>query len=114
MKNKADDGTKYYDLWFILEGKGANRGSVLKAKCLCKGGRDGGCKHIAGSMYSLEDLLNSRGEDSIRRGTCQWLKRPTASSKPCKIQDLKIVKHRSPLKGIEIPKETLEEMKKKS
>lgn len=35
MKTKADDGKDYYDLYFILEGKGANRGSVLKAKCLC-------------------------------------------------------------------------------
>ena len=41
-------------LWFILEGRGPNRGSILKAKCMCKGGRDGGCKHIGAAMYSLE------------------------------------------------------------
>ena len=69
MKEKTDDGKKFYDLWFILEGKGANRGSVLKARCVCKGGRDGGCKHIAAAMYSLEALLDSRGEDSVTSGS---------------------------------------------
>ena len=42
MKIKTDEGKECYDLWFILEGKGANRGSVLQARCKCKGGRDGG------------------------------------------------------------------------
>ena len=46
MKTTTDDGKKCYDLWFILEGKGTSRGSVLRAKCMCKGGRDGGCKHM--------------------------------------------------------------------
>jgi hypothetical protein len=42
MKEKTDEGKLFYDCWFMLEGKGANRGSVLKARCRCKGGRDGG------------------------------------------------------------------------
>ena len=29
MRIKTDEGKEYYDLWFILEGRGANRGSVL-------------------------------------------------------------------------------------
>ena len=45
---------EYYDLWFILEGRGANRGSVLQARCKCKGGRDGGCMHIAAAMYAVD------------------------------------------------------------
>ena len=65
MKLKTDKGKEYYDLWFILEGRGTNRGSVLQARCKCKGGRDGGCKHIAAAMYGLEDLLNTRGEESV-------------------------------------------------
>ena len=36
MRTKTDDGKEYYDLWFILEGKGPNRGSVLEAFCKCK------------------------------------------------------------------------------
>ena len=78
MKLKTDEGKEYYDLWFILEGRGANRGSVLQARCKCKGGRDGGCKHIAAVMYALEDLLNTRGEDSVTNGPCVWVKRPRA------------------------------------
>jgi len=32
MKIKMDEGKEYYDLWFILEDRGANRGSVLQAR----------------------------------------------------------------------------------
>ena len=71
MKDKTDGGKKFYDVWFILEGKGNNRGSVLMARCSCKGGQDGGCKHIGACMYSLEDLLNNRG--SVTSGPCQWV-----------------------------------------
>ena len=70
----------------------------MKAKCTCKGGQDGGCKHISAAMYSLEDLLNTRCTDSITSGPCQWVKRPTASSKPCEIKNLIIGKLNSPLK----------------
>ena len=42
MKTTTDDGKKCYDLWFILEGKGTSRGSVLRAKCMCKGGKTEG------------------------------------------------------------------------
>ena len=38
MRMKTDEGKENYELWFILEGKGANRGSVLEAFCKCKGG----------------------------------------------------------------------------
>ena len=98
MKEKTDDGKKFCELWFILEGRGPNRGSVLKAKCLCKGGQDGGCKHIAAAMYSLEETLNTRGEDSVTSAPCKWVKRPTASSKPCEIKELVIGKRNSPSK----------------
>jgi hypothetical protein len=32
-----------------------------EAKCLCKGGYDSGCKHIAAAMYLLKDLLHMWG-----------------------------------------------------
>ena len=54
MKIKTDEGKEYYDLWFIIEGRGANRGSVLQARCKCKGGRDGRCMHIAAAMYAVD------------------------------------------------------------
>ena len=33
MKLKTDEGKEYYDLGFILDGRGANCGSVLQARC---------------------------------------------------------------------------------
>ena len=98
LKDKTDDGKKFYDVWFILEDNGVNKGSVLKARCICKGGRDGGCKHISAAMYPLKDLLNTRSEDSVTSGTCRWLKRPTSSSKPCEAKHLKIAKRNPSLK----------------
>lgn len=96
MKTKTDDGKDFYDLYFIVEGKGANRGSVLKAKCMCKGGCDGGCKHIAAAMYSLEALLNSHGNDSATSGSCSWLKRPISSTQACEVRDLVMEKGKLP------------------
>ncbi len=98
MKEKTDDGKLLYDCWFMLEGKGANRGSVLKVRCRCKGGRDGGCKHIAALMYSLEDLLNTCESDSPTSVPCIWTKKPTTDSRPCDVKDLKIKKCDLPLK----------------
>ena len=96
MKIKTDEGKEYYDLWFILEGRGANRGSVLQARCKCKGGRDGGCKHIAAAMYALEDLLNTRGSSSVTSGPCICTKRPRANTQACEVKDLVIEKGKKP------------------
>ena len=96
MKIKTDEGKEYYDLWFILESRGVNRGSVLQARCRCKGGRDGGCKHIAAVMYALEDLLNTRGDDSVTSGPCIWVKRPRANTQACEVKDLVIEKGKTP------------------
>ena len=35
MKVKTDEGKEHYDLWSIVKGRGANRGSVLQASCKC-------------------------------------------------------------------------------
>ena len=101
MKTITDDGKSCYDLWFILEGKGANKGSVLKAKCRCKGGRDGGCKHIGAAMYSLEELLNTRGENSATSGPCLWVKKAQSSTEPCIVSDLMIEKSKLPSKKLQ-------------
>ena len=57
MKIKTDEGKEHYDLRFILGGRVTNRGSVLQARCKCKGGRDGGCKHIAAAMYFFISVI---------------------------------------------------------
>jgi len=81
MKLKTNEGKDHNDLWFILEGKGANGGSVLQERCKCKGGRDGAYKlHIAAAIYALKDLLNTRGEDSVTSGPCVWVRRPRANT----------------------------------
>ena len=96
MKTKTDEGKECYDLWFIVEGKGANRGSVLKAKCMCKGGRDSGCKHLGAAMYLLEELLNTRGNTSATSGPCLWTKKAQSSTKPCDMGELVIEKCKLP------------------
>ena len=98
MKLKTDEGKDRYDLSFILEGKCASRGSVLQARCERKGSRDGACKHIAAAMYALEDLLNTRGEDSVTSGPCVWVRRPRANTQACAVKDLVIEKGNLPTK----------------
>ena len=80
MKLKTNERKDRNDLWFILEGKGANSGSLLQARCKGKGGGNGACKHIAAAIYALEDLLNTRGEDSVTSGPCVWVRRPRANT----------------------------------
>ena len=97
MRAKTDDRKDHYELWFILEGHGPNKGNVLEAFSKCKGGRDGGCKHIVAAMYSLDALLNNRGEESVTSGPCLWVPKPQSSTQPCEVKDLNIVKTMPPL-----------------
>ena len=96
MKIKMNEGKEYYNLWFILEGRGINRGSVLQPRRKCKGGRDGGCKHIVAATYALEDLLNSQGKDSVTSAPCIWVKRPRANTQACEVKDLIIKTGKKP------------------
>ena len=96
MKLKTNEGKDHYDLWSVLEGKGASRGSVLQARCKCEGGRDGACKHIEAATYALEDLLNTRDEDSVTSGPCVWVRRPRANTQACAVKDLAIEKGKKP------------------
>ena len=97
MKVKSDEEKSYYVFWYTLEGKGANRESVLAARCRCFGGRDGACKHIAAAMYSLEDLLNTHDKDSVTSMPCVWVKKATTDSKPCDVKGLPIKREVLPL-----------------
>ncbi|XP_046841988.1 uncharacterized protein LOC124436104 [Xenia sp. Carnegie-2017] len=58
------DGKDVNDLWFILEGNGSNRGSVLDAYCCCLGGRDGGCKHRRGIVLQVRSVNGFEDQDS--------------------------------------------------
>ena len=74
----------------------------MSAYCKCQGGRDGGCTHIAAAMYSLEDMLNTRGEErrgeeSVTSGlNCQWIRKPLVNVEPCEVKDLVISKNKFP------------------
>ena len=88
--------------WYILEGKGANRDSILTARCRCIGGRDGTCKHFAAVMHSLEDLLNTHDKESVTSMPCVWVKEATKNSKPCDVKDLPVKRKELPLHGKKI------------
>ena len=49
-------------------------------------------------MYALEDLLNTRGEDSVTSGPCVWVRRPRGNSQACVVKDLVIAKSKKPHK----------------
>ena len=115
MKLKTDEGKVYYDLWFILEGRGANHGSVLQVWCKCKGSWDGGFKHIVAAMYALDDLLNTRGEESVTSGSCVSVRRPRANTQACEVKDLVIEKGKNlPTKRENASKFTLKTLKQTS
>ena len=64
---------------------------------MCKGGRDGGCKHLGAAMYSLDqELLNTRGDTSTTSGPCLWMKKAQSSTKPCDMVELVIEKCKLP------------------
>ena len=51
-------------------------------------------------MYSLEDLLNTRGKDSVTSGLCIWVKKPRANTKSCEVKDLVVKKIQKPSQEI--------------
>ena len=58
MRSNTDNGKEYYDLilWFCLEGKGPNKGSVIKAFCKCTGGQGRDKKYR--KVQSEEELVS--------------------------------------------------------
>ena len=62
--------------------------AIIDMYCVCVGARDSRCKHIVAAMYSLEDLLKSRGKDSVTSGPCQWNRKPKPDTTSCEVKDL--------------------------
>ena len=48
--------------------------------------------YVAAALYSLNDLLNTKGEDSITNKPCQWIRRPKPDTTPCELKDLPVRK----------------------
>ena len=57
--------------------------------------------YVATALYSLNDLLNTKGQDSITSKPCQWIHRPKPDAAPCELKDLPVRK-----RGLEDHKET--------
>ncbi|CAB4026130.1 Carboxypeptidase D [Paramuricea clavata] len=81
--------------------------SVLDAFCVCLGGRDGACKHVAAAMYSHDALLNTKGEDSVTSKPCKWTRRPKPDTSACEVRDLSVNK-----RGLKDQNELLSKKKK--
>ena len=47
-------------------------------------------------MYALEDLLNTRGEDSVTSGPRVRVRRPRVNTQGCEVKDLAIEKGKKP------------------
>ena len=48
--------------------------------------------YVAAALYSLRNLLNTKGEDSITSKPCQWIRRPKPDTTPCELKDLPVRK----------------------
>ena len=96
MNPKTRTGAQFYRLWFIMNGTreaskqwSPTAGSIFSAYCMCPGGQDGACKHIAAAMYSLHDCLYP-SEKAPTEELCYWKKRPTKTTNPLPITEIKI------------------------
>ena len=85
MVSQTNCGAKSYKLWFVMDGErmtsesqnnnimwSPTAGSIFSAYCLCPGGQDGACKHIAAALYSLHDCINP--ETGPTNELCYWKK----------------------------------------
>lgn len=85
-KSKTDDGSAKYRGFFILK----KDGSVNSAYCLCKGGADGSCQHIAAALFDLEANVRFNDLQSCTSGQCMWKKRRKRNEGSLPIQDLQM------------------------
>ncbi len=106
MKSVTNEGKKFYKVWFVIDGDREDAdsnsvgvtyvkwkptaGSVFSAYCLCPGGQDGACKHVAACLYSLHDCLYPSSGPSDK--LCYWKKKARGNTQPTPISNVKISK----------------------
>ena len=57
----------------------------------CKGGADGGCRHIVACLFEVSQYAEEANINSVTSGPCQWKKKPRINDeKPVAISDLNI------------------------
>ncbi|CAH3029150.1 unnamed protein product [Porites evermanni] len=76
------------DLANPLDNENRKDGSVNSAYCLCKGGADRGCRHIAAALFDLEANVRLNDLQSCTSGQCMWKKRGKRNEGSLPIQDL--------------------------
>ena len=120
MVTETKQKEKLYWLWFAIDGKQfpecdgnsltkwhPTAGLIFSAFCQHPDGQDGGCKHIAASLYLLHDCLQpSLGPTDI---LCYWKKKTTRSTRHALITKVKIEKTNNSMK-----KHGCKQVKKKS
>ena len=74
-----------YRLWFII----SPNGSVYSAFCECKSGSDQGCKHLAASLFELEEFLSDE-RTSVTSLSAYWQPKPKPQNKPLPLLELKL------------------------
>ena len=64
-------GKGFYALWIIFS-RLATLSSVYSAYCICEGGIDGGCRHVAATLFDIMECLNDFSKSSTTSQTCMW------------------------------------------
>ncbi|XP_046583940.1 uncharacterized protein LOC124291076 [Haliotis rubra] len=83
QKDSSYLGKPTYDMWFLMEKSTAG---IKLAFCECPGGADGACRHIAASLYALEDFE----KPSVTSGPCLWKRRALSQTEAVPIKKLRI------------------------
>ncbi len=108
MVTETKRGAKKYKLLFVMDGKRETEGHhnntmwsptagfIFSSDCLCPGGQDGACQHIAAALYSLHDCIHP--ETGPTDALCYRKKREAKSRNPAPITAIKIGKASSLMK----------------
>lgn len=77
---------KYYKAWIIFNK--SDNGAIFSALCSCKGGIDGGCRHVVTTLFEICDFLHDRNKASVTEGPCIRLRRASKTSEAVLVTDL--------------------------
>ena len=94
----------YYNLWIILSTV-STQGSIVSAYCTCKGGIDGGCRHIAATLFEVMEFRNDSNQVSVTSQSCMWVRRgPKKTTNIVLVTDLQTDIQHTHSSAHEIPK----------
>lgn len=80
-----------YKLWIIFTNI-QGQSSVVSSYCICKGGMDGGCRHVVATLFDIVECLNDFGKDTVTSQPCAWNHRSSRKniSKEVLVSDMDI------------------------